>query len=229
MSKISIKGNNIVDLTHILEPEIPCFPGFPSPKIEFFNTHEKGDTFNVEIVTFCPHTGTHLDSPWHLIKGAKKLDDLAGDCILGNAVVVDVSKKEGNVPITAEDIKEWEAKTNVTIQEGDAVLLYSGHDKTWNLGKEGEKFWNKGWPYLNKDGAEYLASKKIRLLGMEPMSIDQYGTTDYPAHHVILGNDIIIIENLKNLAQLPSRCQIIATPLRIKGGSGSPVRVLAVF
>ncbi len=194
MSKISIKGNNIVDLTHVLEPEIPCFPGFPGPKIEFFNTHEKGDTFNVEIVTFCPHTGTHLDSPWHLIKGAKKLDDLAGDCILGNA-----------------------------------VLLYSGHDKTWNLGKEGEKFWNKGWPYLNKDGAEYLASKKIRLLGMEPMFIDQYGSTDYPAHHVILGNDIIIIENLKNLAQLPSRCQIIATPLRIKGGSGSPVRVLAVF
>jgi len=229
MSKISIEGNKVVDLSYTLEPGIPCFPGFPDPKIEFFMTHEKGNLFNVETVTFCPHTGTHLDAPWHFIKNAAKLDELPCDCLIGPAVVIDLTNKEGDVPITAEDVINWEKQTGESIRENDAVLIFSGHDKHWKLGKDGDDFWKNGWPYMTKDLAEYFLSKKIRLIGMEPMAIDKNGTPDFPAHDVLLSNGILIIENLTNMDKIgATRCHLIATPLRIKGGTGVPIRALAI-
>lgn len=228
MPPINISGTKIIDLSHALETNIPCFPGIPQPIVDLLSSKNKGDTFNLEQLTFCPHSSTHLDAPWHYIKNGKKIDELPPDCLLGPAVVVNMCHKEGDVPITAEDIKKWET-TNIPIIAGDAVLFHTGHDKYWKLGEAGNAFSQKGWPYLTKDAAQYLASKKIRLVGVEPMSVDQNGKEEYPVHDVLLSQEILIIENLTNLDKVGNRCQLMGAPLKLKGGSGIPVRVLAVI
>lgn len=229
MSKINISGTTIVDLSHALEPNIPCFPGLPQPTVKVFSSKEKGATFNIELLAFCPHSSTHLDAPWHYIKGGKRIDELAPDHLLGPAIIVDMCHKTGDVPITSQDIKQWETENNLLIKAGDAVLVYTGHDKYWKLGEAGNEFWQHGWPYLTKDAAEYLVSKRIRLVGTEPMSVDQNGNEEYPAHEVLLSNEVLIIENLTNLDKIGKHCQLIATPLKLKDGSGVPIRVLAVI
>lgn len=226
---INIQGEKIIDLSHSVEPGIPVMPGFPDPKVDWLFRRENGSVFNAEVLTICPHTSTHIDAPWHFFEEGKKIDEIPVDSIIGPAIIVDFQNKEGDVPISAAEIKKWEIDNDEYIKEGDAVLITTGHDKKWGLGSEGENFWKNGWPYITEDAAEYLAEKKIRLIGMEPMAIDGINAKD-EAHLVLLPKGIFIIENLTNLDKIgQKRCDLIATVLKVTGGTGCPVRVLAVI
>ena len=129
---------------------------------------------------------------------------------------------------------DWEKKTGEEIKSGDAVLLMTDFSKLWKKGEEGDAFINSGWPYVTKSLADYFLEKKIRLVGVESMDLDlvdpfDLSTSDFVGHRTFLSNGIYIIENLTNLDKIGSnRCSIIATPLKIKGGTGSPVRVIAI-
>ena len=225
MCKIEIAGNKVIDLSHEFAPAIPKVGDFPEIKMETMFSHANGDLFNAELLTFCPHTSTHLDAPCHWVSGGKTLDELSADCLIGPAVIIDLRKKKGDAPIFAEDIKDWEAASGEEIRPGDAVLFWTDHDKFWG---DSEVFL-KGWPYMTEEGAKYLVSKKVRLIGMETLNIDSVNAPESPAHIELLGHEVLILENITNLDKIGrTRCQIVASALNIPGGTGCPVRVLAI-
>jgi kynurenine formamidase len=226
MSSIHITGSKVVDLSHPFEADMPLVSDFPALKKEMLFSHDTGSDFNAELLTFCPHIGTHLDAPWHWIRGGKKVDELAADCLIGPAYVVDLHQLKGSVPITDQDIKTFEEKSGEAIQPGDAVLFWTGQDKLW---RDKAQFL-QGWPYMTREGAEYLVSKQIRLIGMETLNIDAVDKPESPAHKTLLSNDILIVENLTNLDQIGAvRCSLVGTLINIVGASGCPVRMIAVL
>lgn len=233
--EINIKGTRVIDLSQTLEPDIPKPIGFPDPKSEFFSSIAEGKVINAEKLSFCPHSGTHIDAPYHFFNDLITIDEMPPECILGPAVVIDLRyKKHGFDPIERSEIEEWEKNNGETIRKGDAVLLMTGFSKLWKKGKEGEKFLTNGWPYITKSVADYFVEKSIRLIGVESMDLDlidpyDLAKAEFIGHKTFLSKGIYIIENLTNLDKIGStRCSIIATPLKIKGGTGSPIRLIAI-
>ncbi|MGD0006680.1 MAG: cyclase family protein [Anaerolineaceae bacterium] len=228
------RTTRVIDLSQSLGPGIPVFPGFPDPRFESLLSQARGDVANVEILHFVPHSGTHMDAPYHFFSNLRHVDELPVDCLIGPGIMVDLSAKKGCVAIQAADIQAWESASAQSIQAGDIVLLRTDHYKTWNLGPEGESFWKNGWPYLDRSAVEYLAGKNIKALGVETFSPDmelphEGAPVDRSSHHTFLPKGILVMECLARLDEIPSpRCLVIALPLKLAGGSGSPVRVVAV-
>jgi len=233
-SDIHIEGTRIIDLTQAIEPAIPTPVGMPGPRFEVFRSQERGDVANVELVKMSVHASTHCDAPRHFFSELRAVDELPPDCLIGPAVVVDMTHKRGSVPIEAQDLQKWEVESGERIRAGDAVLLHTGHSQNWRVGESASAYWQEGWPYLTPGAVDYLASRPIRALGVESFDPDRVDLEDlasaqFPTHRTFLPRGILIIENLTNLDQIPgTRCQIIALPLKLKGCSGSPVRVVAV-
>ena len=234
MAKYNISGNKVIDLSQQIQPGIPKPVGFPDPCMDFFKKISDGAVVNVETLHFCPHgAGTHIDAPCHFIDGADSIDKIDPAVIIGSAVIVDLREKKGSVPITKEDVQNWEKNTGECIKEGDAVLLMTDFSRFWGLGSDGDGFLNEGWPYITRSVADYFVEKKVRLVGVESMDLDlidpyDLSTSEFIGHRTFLGHDIYIVENLTNLDKIgKTRCDIVATPLNFKGATGSPVRVLA--
>lgn len=234
--KYELRGDRIVDLSHPIEPDIPGPVGFPKPELALFRRIADGDVINVDTLTLCPHTGTHIDAASHFFADADSVDKLPPDCILGPAVVVDLRHKSGHgsVPIERDDIEEWENKTGERVREGDAVLLMTGYSRFWKTGPEGDAFITSGWPYVARSFADFALERKVRLVGVESMDLDfadpfDLAGSEFVGHRTFLRSGIHIVESLTNLDKIgAARCCLIATPLNIKGGTGSPVRILAL-
>jgi arylformamidase len=234
MAEISIHGTRVIDLSQTLSADIPVPPGFPSPSLDTMQSQAEGAISNVDRLSLVIHTGTHMDAPYHFFSTLPRVDELAPDCLIGPAVVVDLTGKQGNVPIEADDIRQWEVATGEAIQPGDIVLLHTGHDRNWHVGEAAPAYWENGWPYLAMSAVSYLAAKPIKAIGVESFDPDcvdlgNIAAAEFPTHRTFLPRGILVIENLTNLDRIPgTRCQVIALPLKIKGASGSPVRVVAV-
>jgi kynurenine formamidase len=234
MSRIDIQGNTVIDLSQAIEPGIPVPVGFPGPQFEVYLSQAKGDVANVELVTFSVHTATHCDAPYHFFSELRHVDELPPDCLIGSAVVVDLTHLQGSTEVQAEDIRHWEQTSGETIRAGDIVLLHTDHSRNWHVGTGASAYWVKGWPYLSRGAVDELASRPVRAVGVESFDPDwvnpgDLSTAEFPTHRTLLPKGIYIIENLTNLDKIPgTRCQLIALPLKLKGCSGSPVRVIAV-
>lgn len=233
-SGIDIRGTRVIDLSQTIEPSIPTPVGIPEPRIDIFLSQSRGDVANVELVQMSVHASTHCDAPYHFFSELRGVDELEPGCLIGAAVVVDMTCKRGNVPIKAQDLQRWESDSGESIQAGDIALLHTGHSRSWEAGDSGSAYWEDGWPYLTPGAVEYLASKAIRAIGVESLDPDwvdlgDLSSSQFSAHRTFLARGILIMENLTNLDQIrATRCQIIALPLKLRGCSGSPVRVVAV-
>lgn len=231
---IDIRGTRIIDLSQTIEPSIPTPVGIPEPRIDIFLSQSRGDVANVELVQMSVHASTHCDAPYHFFSELRCVDELEPGCLIGAAVVVDMTCKRGKVPIKAHDLQRWESDSGESIQAGDIVLLHTGHSRRWEAGDSGSAYWEDGWPYLTPGAVAYLASKAIRAIGVETFDPDwvdlgDLSSAQFSAHRTFLPRGILIMENLTNLHQIrATRCQIIALPLKLRGCSGSPVRVVAV-
>ena len=223
----SFDRRKIIDLTQIFEPGMPVMPALPPPAIWPVLRQDDGDYVNSNVVQYCEHSGTHLDSPAHIVKGGTTLESLPLDSLMGPAVVLDLTSKEGDVPIDVSDLEDAQRSAS-QIESGDVVLLRSDHSLLWDVKPRGRAFIANGWPYLTAEAAKYLLRAGIRALGVESPDPDRLGTTEFPAHYALLPAGIPIIENLCNLNQIPrSRCDFIALPLKVRGGTGGPCRALA--
>jgi kynurenine formamidase len=231
---IAIKGSKVIDLSQAISPEIPVPVGFPAPRLDTLLSQEKGDVANVEILTVGVHAGTHVDAPYHFFSDLQRVDALPPDCLIGPAIVVDVTDVEGSTAIEAEDLRRWESTAGEAIRPDDIVLLHTGHSKNWRRGAAASAYWESGWPHLARSAVDYLASKPIRALGVESfdpdwVDLDDLTSAEFPTHRTFLPKGILVIENLTNLDLIPNaRCYLIALPLKIEGASGSPLRVVAI-
>ena len=238
------RPTKIVDLTHEFSEETIYWVTAREFDLDtvFQGQTEKGYYYSAFDFSTAEHGGTHIDAPVHFAAGTLSVDLLPLEKLIGPAIKIDVSDKALGQPdylISVEDFKNWENMEGMQIPVGSIVLLETGYstyypDKKKYLGTE-----NRGeaavaelhFPGLHPEAAKWLTeNRRINAIGIDTPSID-YGQSEYfQSHVVLLSKNIPAFENLTNLDQLPTRdFEVIALPMKIKGGSGGPLRIIAVI
>ncbi|WP_028314707.1 cyclase family protein [Desulfatibacillum aliphaticivorans] len=209
----------VIDLSHPMTPEMPVFPGDPSPEIRVVASLEN-EGYVERLLTLSSHTGTHVDAPAHISPHGKTLDALPPEAFCGQGEVVDC-RPLGSKPISLGFLKQ----SGCMSRPVDFILLYTGWDAFWG----GEKYFS-GFPVLTPEAAEWLIQAPIKGVGVDALSMDPIDSENLPVHNILLGQSVLIIENLANLGKLPARDFFFSClPLPIEQGDGSPVRAAAII
>ena len=234
-------GGKWIDLTHAFSSETLYWPTAEKFTLEseFHGQTPKGYFYAANRYRASEHGGTHLDAPIHFAEGHKTVDELPLDQLTGAAVVVDVSVKAQNdadYQITVADLKAWEEKHG-KIPDRAIVLFHTGFARRWPDAKKYLGTEEKGpeavaklhFPGLHPDAARWMASERpVKAVGLDTASIDYGQSTLFESHRILFAKNIPAFENVAALDQLPATgAYIIALPMKIKGGSGGPLRIVA--
>lgn len=208
----------IYDITVPLCDEIPTYPGDPGIEIRDWFSLAQGDPANVSLLKFGAHTGTHVDAPAHFIEGASRVESLNLDVLIGEAHLVEV-------PQDRESIEE--AFVQESCPAGTQRILFKTRNSAfWN---EPTAVFRQDFTYLELDAAKLLVQRGIKLIGIDYLSIEQFGQEGHPTHLALLSQGVIILEGL-NLADVsPGRYELICLPLRIRSGKGDGAPARAVL
>lgn len=206
----------LIDLTHPITRDMPAYPGTKPPQITNISTLDKKGYREKELALLT-HTGTHIDSPAHILQNGITLDIMPLHNFYGNAIVLDFTKNNGKQIL----LKEIELLDHYKV---DFVIFYTGWYHKW-----GRPEYFDGYPIPAPEVAEYLTRRGIKGVGIDTISIDPADAVDYEIHKILLNNNIIILENLTNLAEMVGRIFTLACfPLKIADSDGSPVRAIAI-
>ena len=227
----------VVDLTHPLDDQSPYWPegSEPSPfHAKVVATFEKGGYFARDL-EFPEHFGTHMDAPAHFDPKGKTLDQIPVTQFLKPAVVIDVSESaKSNVDyrVTVQDLKNWE-KRNGTFPPESAVFVRTGWAHRWPSQKEylhADAQDMLHFPGLSVEAAHYLLDHAHpAAIGIDTASIDYGPSKGFEVHRLTMPAGLYHLENLANLERLPARgAYVVALPMMLRGGSGSPTRVIAL-
>jgi kynurenine formamidase len=187
------------------------------------------------------HGGTHIDAPIHFAEGKMTVDQIPLDQLIGQGIVIDVSEQcaaDRDYQVSVEDLHNWEMKHG-RIPDGAIVLLRTGFGKYWpdrvrymGTAERGDSAVKKlHFPGLHPEAARWIVqNRKIKAIGLDTPSIDYGQSTRFESHVILYEQNIPAFENVANLDQLPETgFTIIALPMKIKGGSGGPVRIIAIL
>ena len=210
---------NIVDLSHVISPAMPVYPGTPSPVIKTaFCIRENG--FLEKQITLCSHTGTHIDAPAHMLEGGKTLDQLPIDRYSGRAFVFDAT----SIKKPCIDVQDL-VPCHKVLEISDFILLRTGWGRFWGTPK-----YFLEYPVLTGKAAAWLGRFDLKGIGMDVISADRDDSVDYPVHKLLFGRGLIVIENLAGLDRLLHQRFIFSCfPLKIEHAEGSPVRAVAMI
>lgn len=200
---------------------------------------DKGYYYSAYNFSAAEHGGTHIDAPVHFAQGAKTVDQLEPSQLIAPGVKIDVSAKAAanrDYLIRVDDFKQWES-ANGELPDGCIVLLQTGFGKYWPdkmqyLGtdqKGPDAVKDLHFPGLDPQAAKWLVeNRKIKAIGLDTASIDYGQSTEFASHVELMTHNIPAFENVANLDQLPVKgFHIFALPMKIKGGSGAPLRIVA--
>lgn len=236
-----LDAGRLVDLTHPYNAETIFWPTSPSAfRLDtLFHGHTEGGWFYSANAFSTPeHGGTHLDAPIHFFEGRQTTDQIPLDRLIGPAVVIDISRQaaaDADYRLTVEDVLAFEA-AHGGIAEGSIVLLRTGWSTRWPdrrayLGDDTPGDASRlHFPSYGEGAARLLVeARRVSVLGADVASIDYGQSTDFMVHRIAAEHNVPGLENLANLDQLPpTGATVIALPMKIEGGSGGPVRVVAV-
>jgi kynurenine formamidase len=208
---------SVVDCTHIIEEGMPVYPGTEGPMLLQACTLEEVG-FREKKWTMYSHTGTHMDAPAHMVADGKTLDQFSVEKFMGRGMVLDVRE------CTAKEIPLVRVQSYESILgKVDYVLIQTGWEEYW-----GSEQYVGSFPALSGEAAEYLMKFNLKGIGVDAISIDLMDTESFPIHKILLENDLVIIENLKNLSLLEGLFDFYAFPLNVEDADGSPIRAIAV-
>jgi arylformamidase len=188
------------------------YPGDPEPKIDSVRKIANGDVANLSLLTMGSHTGTHVDAPYHFIKDGARLGQVSMDRMVGEALVADL---RGRASIDASALKD------VPIKRGDIVLFLTDNSARWAAPS-----FQRDFTYLTKDAADVLVEAGVKAVGIDYLSIEQFGSPDFPVHHRLLGQDVFVIEGLDLGAVTPGRYTLVCLPLKFPELDGAPARAV---
>jgi kynurenine formamidase len=216
------RGRSEEDLSHVVYDGMPKIPALPEVRVQRFFSMEKGHPLNVTEIHLPCHAGTHVDAPIHIDPKGKSIDELPLESFVGPGAVIPVQKKGGEA-VTANDLQT----SGLAVNAGDIVMLHTGWDQRFESPEYNLH------PYLSVDAAEWLVGKKIKLFGLDCITVDlptplrQKGF-DFPVHRILLQNGVLIAENVVNLGQIVrKKTRIIAFPLSVKGSDAGHARIVA--
>lgn len=208
----SFDGEGWLDVSVPIRDGMVHYPGNPPVLLEFVRDLERGDTETLSHLSLSVHTGTHVDAPIHFLRNGSAVDQLPIEALLGAARVIDVADAEA---ITAAHLAPH------GIRAGERIVLRTRNSqRCW----QSDEF-VADYSYLSLDAAELLAAARVRLIGIDYLSIGR-GESNPGVHRILLGAGIVILEGL-DLSQVSAgRHDLICLPLRLAGRDGSPARTL---
>jgi kynurenine formamidase len=235
-----ISGGKWVDLTHPFNEQSVYWPTAETfAKTEVFHGHTEGGWFySAYNFSAAEHGGTHMDSPIHFAEGANTTDKVPLKQLIGAGFVIDVSQQAAgdlDYLVTAADVEAFEAKHG-KIPAGAIVLLNTGRaglygDREAYMGtaeRGADAVAKLHFPGLGADGAALLVARGIAAVGLDTPSIDRGQSKNFAAHVQLMTNNIPAFENVADMSALPPNgSTIIALPMKIEGGSGGPLRIVA--
>jgi kynurenine formamidase len=235
-------AGTLVDLSHAYDEQTVFWPtaeGFRLEKVSEGMTPD-GYFYAANNFSTAEHGGTHLDAPVHFAEGRDTADRVPLERLLGAGVVVDVSEKcarDADYQVTTEDFDAWE-RVHGRLPEGSIVLLRTGCGRRWpdrrsymGTDERGPEAVAKlHFPGLHPSAARWLsAERSVKAIGLDTPSIDYGQSKLFESHRILFEKNIPAFENLANLDRLPLKgFHLIALPMKIKGGSGGPLRAVAI-
>lgn len=212
----------LIDVCHSIEDGMITYKGLPAPVITDHLTREAsrnayapGVEFHIGRIDMIANTGTYLDAPFHRYARGRDLAGLDLSSVANlDGLVVRCTEKEISVDVFG----------GLSVKN-KAVLLHTGWDRHWRT----EEYSSGNHPFLTADAANFLAKNGATLVGIDSYNIDSTSDASRPAHSVLLGHDIPIVEHLCGLNQLPdSGFKFFAVPVKIKRFGGFPVRAFGL-
>lgn len=237
-----VQQYRLVDLSHAYDSQTLYWPSRPPMKFELerlaFGETPRGWFYAANRFCTPEHGGTHLDAPLHFYRPGQTAEQLPLEKLLAPGVRIDVRRQaqnDRNYRLTREDVLAFEQRVGA-IRPGTIVLMQTGWSRFWPDRKEyfgdasPEDASRLEFPGYGADAARFLVEeRKVALLGVDTASIDYGRSQDFDVHRIAAARGVGGLENLTNLDQLPETGFIvIALPMKIAGGSGAPVRVIAL-
>ncbi len=232
-----------IDLTHTLDENNVFWPTANEfAHVEVAHGETAGGWFYSSYdLRLSEHGGTHLDAPEHFAEGHQTADQIPLTRLIGPAAVIDVSEASAanrDYRFTVEDVTAWEVE-NGELPAGAIVLFRTGFDQYWpdrkaymGTAKRGaEGVAELSFPGISEELAQFLVDQRdIAAVGLDTPSLDYGKSQDFIAHRILLGDNIPGFENVANLGQLPPKgAKVVALPIKIKDGSGGPLRIIALI
>lgn len=238
-TKVRVFGKeyNVLDLTREISPDIPVYPGHARTASWWHLTHEEcvmrlGDTpfegYAVKGIVMADHVATHVDAIYHFNKHRSDLtiEKFPVEHMFTSAVWIDVSHVKPRTHIQLADIKAGLEKAGETLREGDTLMYYTGISEKWD---DAATFVTQ-YPGLSGEATEWILDQGVVNVCTDAVSTDNPADVTYP-NHTLHGERLIVhTELIANMNKIPvHRFQFIMTPLKFVGGTGSPVRALALW
>ncbi len=201
----------IIDISVPVSEGTTIYPGDPAIHIHWPGwSHANGNPANVGAFDGGLHCGTHVDAPWHFIRDGKKIDEVPLETFIGPADVLDLTDFEDC--ITGADLEL------MNVPADTQRLLF----KTRNgLREYWRESWNPDFIYIDESAAKWCRDRGILLVGLDYLTIDPPSRSDFPAHHVLLGAGIIILENIVLRDVAPGRYLLHAAPVKLQDVDGA--------
>lgn len=238
---LDLESLRVVDLSHPFDAQTVYWPTAPST-FQLTRLHhgmtEAGFFYSANSFCTPEHGGTHIDAPVHFAEGRRSVDQVPLSQLIAPAVVIDVSRQAGSDPdyrLSLEDLKAWESR-NGPVPEGAVVLLRTGWAHRWPdrkryLGDDTPGDASRlHFPSYGRDAAQFLVqSRRVGALGVDTASIDHGPSKDFIVHQIANVANVPGLENVAAMDELPETgAWVIALPMKIAGGSGGPVRIVAL-
>ncbi len=214
----------LIDLSHTLASDMPVYPGLPEPQFRTWLTHEEsltsgrygsGTTFQIAVYEIGGNTGTYVDAPFHRYSQGHDLAELALEKLVNLPGIVVTALREG--PIGTEVFQGIDLSNK-------AILIRTDWSNRW-----GSSDYFRSGPFLTANACHFLVQSQVALVGIDCANIDDMSDEMRPAHTILLGADIPIVEHLCALGQVSGHdFRFFAVPPAIKGGTSFPVRAFAI-
>jgi arylformamidase len=211
----------LLDVTQPIYSGMPKISHLPDVTITPIGLRSEGHALETALISIPSHAGTHIDAPSHALDDSPAIDQLAVERFMGPAVVSSVRRPPGEL-ITVADVLAG----GPAVERGDMLLLDTG----WAAHFGTDAYYDH--PSFDPELAQWIVDQGVTLVGMDALTPDlpferRPPGFDFPVHHILLGNDVLIAENLASLtAAAGRRVQVYAFPLRVRGGDAGHVRVV---
>ena len=205
-------GQRVIDISVANRVGMHAFPGDPTVQIESVRRIEQGDVCNLSRLTLGSHTGTHVDAPYHFLQQGARLGEVSLDRMIGSALVVDL---RGRRAIDAD------ALAGAGLERGDLLLCRTDNSWKWDAAEFQEDF-----VYLTPSAADFAVERGLGAVGLDYLSIEEFGSASFPVHHTLLGNGVFVIEGLDLKHVRPGRYTLVCLPLKFPDLDGAPARAV---
>ncbi|HEY7291649.1 MAG TPA: cyclase family protein [Vicinamibacterales bacterium] len=202
----------LIDVTVPLDAKLPTYPGNTPLTVEPIKRIADGGSSNVSTLHMSAHSGTHVDAPHHFIDAGLGVESLPLDLLVGRARVIEVASRKA---IAAEDLAAF------NLSEDVRVLIKTSNSRLW-----GSPEFHKDYIGIGESGAKHLVDHGVKVVGVDYLSVEAFKTPGAPAHHILLGAGILIIEGLNLRDVEPGVYDMYCLPILVVGCDGAPARVV---